>query len=318
MMKSQNKVKNLWLILAVSLVIAIPAYADQVTLDPDGVGFVDDLDPTPDTWANWETVVTDDGDTSFVGTGSPNWHTDLYSLEDTAVSGTINSVTVYVKARAAREPDQVGLQTTIMTGGATYYGTETSLNNTYAVYSTAYNTNPDTSTDWTWADITALQAGVQLRRSHSPKGGAVWSRATQVWVVVDYTPEECEWIEETAWANGTRYVEQGNWATYTPYVADSTVILYAGQTMDAGMVDFSAPIAGSVTITIILNEGWRFYDDIEQENVKIQDYASAPSGNPSPGLFDWKGYATESSFSIDVRENNFYGVHVDVEWEYCE
>ncbi|MHC4172074.1 MAG: hypothetical protein ACYST5_03915 [Planctomycetota bacterium] len=126
----------------------------------------------------------------------------------------------------------------------------------------------------------------------------------------------CEWIGETAWANGPRYVEQGNWATYTPYVADSTVILYAGQTMEAGTVDFSAPVAGVVTITITLNEGWRFYDD--PENVKIQDYASAPSGNPSPGLFDWKDYATESSFSIDVPENNFYGVHVDVEWELCE
>ena len=92
-----------------------------------------------------------------------------------------------------------------------------------------------------------------------------------------------------------------------------------GLTMEASTVDFSAPSApvdGVVTITITLNEGWRFYDD--PENVKIQDYASAPSDKPSPGSFDWKDYATGSSFSIEVDENNFYGVHVDVEWELCE
>jgi hypothetical protein len=128
----------------------------------------------------------------------------------------------------------------------------------------------------------------------------------------------CEWTGETAWSAGPRYVVPGNWATYTPYDAANapfSVTLFAGQTMDAGTVSFSAPSGGMVTITITLNTGWRFYDD--GENVKIQDYATAPSGNPAPGLFDHKGYATGSSFSIDVPENNFYGVHVDVEWEDC-
>jgi len=111
-------------------------------------------------------------------------------------------------------------------------------------------------------------------------------------------------------------VEQGNWATYTPYDADSTVILYAGQTMEAGTVHFSEPDGdGVVTITVTLNSGWRFED--VAENVKIQDYADAPSGNPSPGQFDHKGDATGSSFSIVVPGNDFYGVHVDVEWEDC-
>ncbi len=125
--------------------------------------------------------------------------------------------------------------------------------------------------------------------------------------------EEVEfcWEGETAWADGERYVEQGNWATYTPYVPDSTVTLYAGQTMDAGTVYFSEAVDGWVTITITLNYGWRFAD--VAENVKIQDYEFAPSGNPSPGQFDHKGYATESPFVIVVPENNFYGVHVDVE-----
>lgn len=127
--------------------------------------------------------------------------------------------------------------------------------------------------------------------------------------------EECDWQSETAWADGDLYNAdgKGNWATYTPYVADSIVTLYAGQTMDAGTVAFSASDGGNVTITITLNEGWRFAD--VDENVKIQDYATAPSGNPSPGLFAHKGDAAGSPFSITVPLNNYYGVHVNV--EYC-
>jgi hypothetical protein len=127
--------------------------------------------------------------------------------------------------------------------------------------------------------------------------------------------EEGTWVGETAWADGLPYnaTAGGNWATYTPYEGEAkTVALYAGQTMLAGTVHFSDPANGSVTITITLDAGWRFYDD--PENVKIQDYAAAPSGNPSPGQFETKGYATGSPFSIDVPENAFYGVHVDVEW----
>ena len=133
--------------------------------------------------------------------------------------------------------------------------------------------------------------------------------------VIDTLPDRvCTWEGETAWADGLPYNEdgKGNWATYTPYdEAGFGVPLYAGQTMEAGTVEFSEPDNGSVVITIQLNEGWQFKDS--GANVKIQDYDSAPSGNPSPGQFDWKGDATGSSFEIEVPENSFYGVHVDVE-----
>jgi hypothetical protein len=127
---------------------------------------------------------------------------------------------------------------------------------------------------------------------------------------------ECEWIGETAWAAGPRYTVRGNWATYTPYVADSTVTLYAGQTKNAGTVHFSAVVDGKVTITITLNSGWRF-EDVDT-NVMIQGYNNAPSGNPAPGRFATKRYATGNSISIEVPSNNFYGVHVNVEWAKCE
>jgi len=141
----------------------------------------------------------------------------------------------------------------------------------------------------------------------------VQDRTAEDCVIVTVDNQVCTWYGESAWSDGDRYVDPGNWATYTAYygVADS-IVLYAGQTLDAGTVDFSTPNAGLVTITITLADGWRFKD--VDENVKIQDYdATPPAENPAPGLFEHKGHATGTSFSIDVPENHFYGVHVDVE-----
>lgn len=109
-----------------------------------------------------------------------------------------------------------------------------------------------------------------------------------------------------------RYVQQGNWATFTPYEAgNTTVTLFAGQTLEAGTVQFSAVADGNVTISITLNSGWRFLND--PENLKIQDYDSAPSGNPSPGLFEWKFEADSGTFSVTVPTNTYYGIHADLE-----
>jgi hypothetical protein len=84
--------------------------------------------------------------------------------------------------------------------------------------------------------------------------------------------------------------------------------LYAGQTQDIGTVTFE-PENGQTKITISLNEFGEFQN--VAENVKIQDYSNAPSGNPSIGQFDYKFQADGKTFSTTVPSNNFYGVHVD-------
>jgi hypothetical protein len=123
--------------------------------------------------------------------------------------------------------------------------------------------------------------------------------------------------DETAWAaNGNeplqlRYTNRGNWATYVAY-AEKTTTLFAGQTIPVGSVSFSAVSGGNVTITVNLTGDWEFED--VAENLKVQDYVAAPSGNPSPGLFAHKKTCDvdESTCSIVVPANNFYGVHVNV------
>ena len=133
-------------------------------------------------------------------------------------------------------------------------------------------------------------------------------------LVLEMTCDECEtWEGETAWADGDPYVNPGNWATYTAYAADNTVTLYAGQTFEAGTVNFSGEDSGFIVITITLNAGYRFVD--AANNVKVENYDVAPSGNPAPGQFSDKDYADPDSntFEIVVPVNDFYGVHVDVE-----
>jgi hypothetical protein len=123
--------------------------------------------------------------------------------------------------------------------------------------------------------------------------------------------EKCyEFNDDTAWSAGSRYSARGNWATFTAFTANTTVTLFAGQSSAAGTVSFSAVVDGMVTITISLTGDYVFAD--VNENVKVQDYTSAPSGNPNPGGFAHKGAASGSSFSLTVPANKFYGVHADV------
>jgi len=129
-----------------------------------------------------------------------------------------------------------------------------------------------------------------------------------------WNPEEEGCFEfESAWSDGPRFVSKGNWATYTPYAEGTTVNLYAGQTMEAGTVTFSAVVDGKVTITIELKAGWVFNGvDPTQDNVHIQGYSTAPSGNPAPGQFADKFVATGVLIEVVVDAATFYGVHVNV------
>ena len=134
---------------------------------------------------------------------------------------------------------------------------------------------------------------------------------------------ECvEFEGETAWAANAdepleyRYQDPGNWATYVAFVgfeeSGKSTTLFAGQTIDVGAVTFSPVADGYVTITLSLSGDWEFAD--AAENLAVQDYDSAPSGNPAPGLFDHKMDcdAALSTCTIVVPANGYYGVHANV------
>jgi len=139
---------------------------------------------------------------------------------------------------------------------------------------------------------------------------------------------ECEWQGETAMAEGNTYPNHA-WFMYTPYAdAPFAVDLIAAQHYTVGTVEFSAPVDGWVTITIILDEDVRF--DPGELEVSIKGYTDEPDaiseGSWPFCTWPYKGDVDpdESSFSMDVpaygSDNEpylFYAVHVNVEYLVC-
>ncbi len=208
--------------LAVIPVFVPLAEAAQATLEPNASGFQANLlNQNLNSINNWDSANDSNGDTSFVRYGAA-WATDLYNLSDPiSPSGTINSVIVYIEARAVHSNiQQTGVRPAIRTGSTTYNGTEKTLTTNYAVYSDTWVTNPQTSSAWTWTDINNLQAGVSLRNSKlSGNPADIESRATHVWVVVNYSTSTAT---STAVSSSTNPSTYGSSVIFTATVTGSS------------------------------------------------------------------------------------------------
>ncbi len=185
-------------IATVILAGSSPSLADTVTLYPNLSGW----DPSGSQLdyvgasSALEACRTNDGDTSYLFTTDNGYKSGFFNLDDTSLTGTINSVTVYILARGTTSSSgyKIGIRS-----GETYYPSDGAANSlpvttNYVEYSYTWLVNPGTLDAWTWSEINALQAGVALR-----KGG----RCTLIWVVVDYTSGELS--DETAFAYGAQY-----------------------------------------------------------------------------------------------------------------
>ncbi|MBO3803851.1 MAG: hypothetical protein JTT11_08310 [Candidatus Brockarchaeota archaeon] len=163
------------------------------TLRPMGVGTTTQLSKYPSSQSyNWECVdeETADEDVTYVYRVESGFYTsskyDTYAIQDHSLgSGTINSVTIYIRCRMSDTPwGTHWAKTVIRTHDNNYYGNQNNLGTSYVNYYTQYSTNPYTTSAWTWSEVDAMEAGVQLAGDVG-----IQSRCTQVWVVVDYTPQ---------------------------------------------------------------------------------------------------------------------------------
>lgn len=155
---------------------------DTLTLRPNSGGALTNLTRSG-CGANYQCVqeVAADGDATRVIRADNSWGTDVYALDDpTAATGTIQSVTVYCRARLTQTQGDV--QVVIYTGGTEYRGASVSLTGSYTNYSQTWTTNPGGG-QWSWANITSLQAGVRLRGQNN----IFPAYCTQVWVEVVYS-----------------------------------------------------------------------------------------------------------------------------------
>lgn len=128
--------------------------------------------------------VSSDDDSTYVYTTSTSGQRDLYDLPaHSAGSGTINSVTVKSICRRTSAGGGGTARLDVLVGGSLYTGSSAGLGVSYAEISRAMATSPATGAAWTWGEIDAMEAGVNLV---APSGYE--ARCTQLWVEVDYTP----------------------------------------------------------------------------------------------------------------------------------
>ncbi len=165
------------LVLAAS---AGPVFSDTITLLPEGNGASTQWSVSG-AGSNWEAVVANDGDSSYVFT-STRYDTDRYTMEDLPGPGTVSEVRANFYARRAGNPPAGNLSHGIVAGGSDYT-TASSLGTGYALYQNAWALNPATGAAWTVEEVNGLQAVIvhdqQQAREH---------RVTQVYLEVEFVP----------------------------------------------------------------------------------------------------------------------------------
>ncbi len=167
--------------------ILIPV-EDIENLLPDGVGITTQLIPSPGTGEdNWEDVDdpvdSPDDDTTRVQTEQITYQKDTYATANhTEGHGTITKVTINFRAVRSDNTTSGQAKAVIRTYDTDYEGSEQVLTTSYTDYSAEWTLNPNTSDNWTWNEVDALEAGVALQR----EGAAGNVRCTQVYVEVTY------------------------------------------------------------------------------------------------------------------------------------
>lgn len=131
------------------------------------------------TYAN---LNSDDGDVSYI------YHSATYAIhswqfQDFLATDSINSVTVYSKARTTGAAASV--KEFAYVGGNFYWGTNHSLTATYTTYSSVWATNPATGNPWTMAEVNAAEFGIQFGSA-----GVQEARVTYLYIEINYTATE--------------------------------------------------------------------------------------------------------------------------------
>lgn len=130
-------------------------------------------------------VVADDA-TTYIAQDVDAWARDLYNVADSGVgAGVINWVKVHARCKDSTVGNQTSLKIAVKTVGVAHEGAEIDVAEAWTNYEQQWVNNPQAGGAWTWAQIDAIQIGVNLRRPLSFAGSDI--QCTQVWLEVDYT-----------------------------------------------------------------------------------------------------------------------------------
>ena len=115
---------------------------------------------------NYWGVQRSDEDTTYVYNNIPTELSDLYELPNQSLSGTINYIQVYTRAKShLHNQGETGIYKIICSPDSTctnvFKSGDKNLVTNYSNYSYVWSTNPDDSAAWEWADVDALCIGLE-------------------------------------------------------------------------------------------------------------------------------------------------------------
>ncbi len=134
--------------------------------------------PATDHWNKVDEETADDDTTYIQETAGTN--RDLYNLPASSGSGVINFIKIYFRCKQTLG---AWVKPSLKSNATVTDGTQITPATSWTTYSEQWNTNPADAGAWEWADIDALQIGIQLTG-----GAGATSFCTQLYVEVDYTP----------------------------------------------------------------------------------------------------------------------------------
>ena len=148
-------------------------------LRPTSAGDESNLTPTAGAnYTNVDDVAADDATTTVSTSALVTWKRDLYNLNNTAITDTIEKITITVRCKTSAS--NASAKICIKTGGTAYEGSIFWIDTTWTNYTADWAINPDTGIAWVAADINALQIGVSLA------AGFNTAYCTQVYLTTTY------------------------------------------------------------------------------------------------------------------------------------
>lgn len=133
-------------------------------------------------------------DTNGLTTESSSGATDRYGMGDLSLSGTITSVTAYIRGWCEAPPGSVfvaaSCQMGVYIGSTGYYSEKKTLSTRVANLYKSWATNPATEAAWTWEDINALQMLLKLTGGTwitEKNNGPFAAYASQAWIEITYS-----------------------------------------------------------------------------------------------------------------------------------
>jgi len=154
-----------------------------LTLRPNAAGTYQEMGVFPSGSTHWG-ATSDQSDSSYL-LANDILVRDFENFEDTSQTGTISSVTGYMRAKKLTSAQAGAAQIGWRIGGpADWYSVGKALTTNFADYSETRDVNPQTGLAWTWDDINALELGAMVSAFGRTQEGLYFS---EFWIVVEYT-----------------------------------------------------------------------------------------------------------------------------------